>query len=153
MHNSLISVFLPFVFALALPGAAFSHGAWIEWSVDGTEVAVKAAYDDGTPMAGASVTIYPGSNPTEPWLVGETDSSGSFVFTPDESVSLTWDLQVRKAGHGDIVRIDLTGQGTPEGSTALSTGQIILMSACVVWGLIGTGMYFAAVRRRRDARS
>jgi len=154
VHPSLIRAFLPLAFVLALSGAAFSHGAWIEWSVDGAEVAIRAAYDDGTPMTGASVTVYAVSNPTEPWLVGETDSRGSFSFTPDESVSTSWDLSVRKAGHGDMVRIDLTGQGTVRGSTALSTGQIILMTVCVVWGLIGTGLYFAAVKkRRRDARS
>jgi nickel transport protein len=139
---------------LLMPVQVFSHGAWIEWSVGDGNVAIRAVYDDGTPMAGASVTVYPVSNPTEPWLVGETDSLGSFSFMPDESVSSAWDLQVRKAGHGDMVRIDLTGQGPVRGSTAFSTGQIVLMTVCVVWGLIGTGFYFTAVKkRRRDARS
>lgn len=154
MHRSLIRTFLPFVFTLLLSAPVFSHGAWIEWSVDGGEVAIRAAYDDGTSMSGASVTVYAVSNPTEPWLIGETDSVGSFSFMPDESVSPAWDISVRKAGHGDMVRIDLAAQGTVSGSTALSTGQIILMTVCVVWGLIGTALYFAAVRvRRRDARS
>jgi len=152
VHSSLIRAYLPLVLAVVLPGAAFSHGAWIEWSLEDGDVAIRAVFDDGTPMTGASVTVYPVSNPTEPWLVGETDSLGSFSFTPDESVSPAWDISVRKAGHGDMVRIDLAGQGIAGGSTALSTGQIILMTVCVVWGLIGTGLYFVS-KRGRDARS
>ncbi len=153
MHRSLTFLaVLPSVLVLLLPGQALSHGAWIEWSEEGGEVAIRALYDDGTPMAGASVTVYPvETSPTDPWLVGETDSIGVFRFTPDESLSHTWDLRVRKAGHGDMVRIDLTAPGTVRGSTALSTGQIILMTVCVVWGLIGTGLYFASRKRVRDA--
>jgi nickel transport protein len=149
-HSLTPAILLPFV-VLILNGTAFSHGAWIEWSVESGEVAIRAVFDDGTPMTGASVTVYPENSPNEPWLIGETDSLGTYRFTPDASVSPAWDLQVRKAGHGDMVRIDLTGEGSS--STALSIGQIILMTVCVTWGLIGTGLYFAARKRERDARS
>jgi nickel transport protein len=96
-------------------------------------------------MAEASVTVYSTSNPAESWLTGSTDSLGRFSFDADRDLSEEWDVSVRMAGHGDMVRIDLSGGAG--GTTAFSTAQILLMALCVVWGFIGTALFFISRRR------
>ncbi len=142
-----VSLFLVLVLGLVLPTKAFAHGARIEYTVS-TTIELVATYDNGDPMAGAQFTVYAPDDPTTPWLTGTCDDEGHFSFTPDPSKPGTWDVQVRQASHGDIVHI-------PIGKDAAATGggggynplQIVLMAACVIWGSIGTALYFS--RRRR----
>jgi nickel transport protein len=125
---------------LAVP--AYAHGARIEYTVD-MVIEIVATYDSGEPMAGAQVVIYAPGDPTTPWLTGVCDDAGRFRFAPDTSRPGTWDVQVRQAGHGDIVHIPIgegsAGAGGDGGYTPL---QIILMAACVIWGAVGTSLYF-----------
>jgi nickel transport protein len=125
---------------LAVP--VHAHGAKIEYTVD-VVIEIVAAYDSGEPMAGAQVVIYAPDDPTNPWLTGVCDDEGHFRFVPDTSKPGTWDVQVRQAGHGDIVHIPIgegsAGDGGAGGYTPL---QIILMAACVIWGAVGTSLYF-----------
>ncbi len=135
---------LALTIGLGLPITAYAHGARIEYTVS-TTIDIVAAYDSGEPMAGAQVAVYAPSDPTTPRLTGVCDDEGRFSFTPDSSEPGTWDVQVRQAGHGDIVHIPIGGNsgGSGGGYTPL---QIILMAACVIWGSIGTALYF--LRRR-----
>jgi nickel transport protein len=125
---------------LAVPAQA--HGARIEYTVD-VAIEIIAAYDSGEPMAGAQVVVYAPDDPTTPWLTGVCDDEGHFRFVPDTSRPGTWDVQVRQAGHGDIVHIPIgegsTGAGGAGGYTPL---QIVMMAACVIWGAVGTALYF-----------
>ncbi|MEA1959413.1 MAG: carboxypeptidase-like regulatory domain-containing protein [Chloroflexota bacterium] len=141
------SLCLASVFAiLCLPAEAYAHGAEIEYAFN-TSIEIVAKYDSGEPMSGAQVTVYAPSDPATPWLTGVCDDEGRFAFTPDASDAGTWDVQVRLAGHGDIVHIPI-GEDTVAagGSSGYSVLQIVLMSICVIWGLIGTALY---VSRRR----
>ncbi|MFC2033092.1 carboxypeptidase-like regulatory domain-containing protein [Chloroflexota bacterium] len=127
---------------LALPLPAYAHGAKIEYTV-GMTVEIFAAYNSGEPMAGAQVTVYAPNDPSTPWLTSFCDDEGRFSFTPDTAMTGTWDIQVRQAGHGDIIHIPIgtASAGTSSGgSTPL---QIVLMAVCVVWGSIGTALYFS----------
>ena len=36
------------------------------------------------------------------------DENGEFAFLPDAELSLNWDVQARKAGHGDMIHFSLT---------------------------------------------
>ncbi len=64
-------------------------------------------------------------------------------------------MQVRQAGHGTVATIAVSDQAvSPENavaapviSTAYSPLQVVVMIAAVVWGCVGTALYF----RRRDA--
>ncbi len=134
---------LPFA-VLLLPTAAYAHGADIEYTVS-TEVDLVATYDTGTPMDGGQVTIYAPDDPANPWQTGTCDAEGNYSFTPDPEIPGVWDVQVRLAGHGDIVHIDVAGGASSSGG--YTAAQIVLMSVCVVWGLTGTALYF---RRRRS---
>jgi nickel transport protein len=136
---------LPFVVLLLVllsTTTALAHGARIDYTVN-MAIEIVAAYDSGEPMAEAQVTIYAPDDLETPWLTGTTDDEGRFIFTPDPAIPGTWDVQVRQAGHGDIVHIPVGEGVTSAGSTGFTTVQIILMSACVIWGFVGTALYFS----------
>ena len=131
--------------ALGMTATASAHGVKIEYKIN-VAVEVLAAYDTGEPMAGGQVAVYAPDDPSTPWLTGVCDEDGRFTFTPDPSRPGTWDVQVRQSGHGDMVHIPI-GEGTAmAGGTGYTPLQIVLMAACVVWGFVGTALFFS--RRR-----
>jgi len=136
--------------ALGLTATAFAHGAKIEYTIS-MAIEIHAAYDTGAPMAGGQVTVYAPDDPSTPWLTGVCDEEGRFVFTPDTSKPGTWDVQVRQAGHGDMVHIPIGEDMAVSGSTGYTPLQIVLMGVCVVWGFVGSALFFS--RRKVDAHS
>ncbi|MDY6917926.1 MAG: carboxypeptidase regulatory-like domain-containing protein [Chloroflexota bacterium] len=141
-----LGVYLAFVvIALLVPTTVYAHGVDIYYT-SSTVVEIVAAYDTGEPMAGAQVAVYAPDELSTPWLTGVCDEEGRFSFSPDTSKPGTWDVQVRLAGHGDIVHIAVGGGTAASSGGGYSVLQIVLMSLCVVWGLIGTALY---VLRRR----
>ena len=133
---------------LVVPTKAYAHGVNIEYTSN-VEIEIVARYDTGGPMAGAQVVVYSPDDPATPWLTGVCDDEGRFSFIPDTSKPGIWDVQVRKAGHGDIIHIPVGGDTTTAGGIGgYTTLQIGLMVACVVWGSVGTALYFS---RRRNA--
>ncbi|MEB3213108.1 MAG: hypothetical protein VKL39_17285, partial [Leptolyngbyaceae bacterium] len=145
--------------AIALPQRAIAHGSQIDYR-EVPAVEIQANYDTGEPFANAQVSVFAPDDPAEPWLTGTTDDQGRFTFTPDRAIAGNWDVQVRQAGHGDIVSIPL---GTASGSsTVASTGfgasqatsplQKLVMVASVVWGCVGTALFFSA-RSKKHAHS
>lgn len=127
---------------LAAPAVVLAHGAHVTYNV-ATTVDLEAQYDSGEPMDGAQVTVYAPDNPSTPWLTGTCDEEGRFSFTPDPSLPGTWDVQVRQAGHGDMIHIIIGEEGNADGGGTYTPLQIVIMSACVVWGLAGTALYFS----------
>lgn len=144
--------------------------------VTAVRVALAAAFDSGEAMSEAQVTIYTPDNAKTPWRTGLCDDEGRFSFIPDMAKTGTWEIQVRKAGHGEWLKLPVEagmvevedapaddGAGESAGQTikiadsvaktsddgGLSSGQIVLMSASVIWGAVGTALYFAG-RRRED---
>jgi nickel transport protein len=140
-----------------LPSLSFGHASRVTWTRHAGSIEIRANFDDGSPVARAQVIVYSPADPSTPWLTGETEVDGSFSFEPDTTLDGTWGVMVRSAGHGDIVHIDLSRQAglsaSPDGDRSLSTGQIVLMSVCVVWGLVGTALFFAWRIRSRRART
>jgi len=135
---------LPLVLLLVfgLTAVAFAHGAKIEYTIN-VAVEIRAAYDTGEPMAGGQVTVYAPDDPATPWMEGACDEDGHFTFTPDPSKPGVWDVQVRQAGHGDMVHIPIGEDMAMTGTTGHTPLQIVLMGACVVWGFVGTALFFS----------
>lgn len=135
--------------SLGTTNAALAHGTDITYAV-GTQIQLQAAFDSGEPMANAQVTVYAPDDPAEPWLVGEADADGYFAFAPDTTIPGRWAVFVRTAGHGDTLYFDMDDTATITGTASAGGGftvpQIILMSASVIWGLVGTALYFARGR-------
>jgi nickel transport protein len=141
MRQSLFIILVAILVIVGVVTPVSAHGAKIEYTVS-MAVQIQAAYDSGEPMAGGQVTVYAPNDPATPWLKGECDEEGRFIFTPDPAIPGTWDVQVRQAGHGDIVHIPLGEEMALSGGGGFTTLQIVLMSASVIWGLVGTALYF-----------
>ncbi|MBN1565964.1 MAG: hypothetical protein JXA10_19140 [Anaerolineae bacterium] len=141
-------------------------------------VTITAAFDSGEAMSEGQVTVYTPDNAKTPWLTGLCDAEGRYAFIVDTTNLGTWEIQVRQAGHGDWVRIpveadmvqladspadaDSAGEaektpiitdvsGTSGGSSDFSPSQIVIMAVSVIWGLIGTALYFSS-RKKPAAR-
>lgn len=135
----LIAASLP---ALGLTATALAHGAQITYQIKPT-VEIEATYDSGEPLAEGQVTVYAPDDPATPWLTGVCDEEGRFTFTPDPSIPGTWDVQVRQAGHGDIVHIPIGEEGATGSGGGLTPLQIALMAGSVIWGAVGTALFFS----------
>jgi len=99
-------------------------------------------------MDNAQVTVFSGAAPSVVYLSGMTDANGGFSFLPDRAESDDWDVQVRKAGHGSIAHLFLTGDSADTNRAGgLTVLQIVLMSLCVVWGFTGTALFFVSRRK------
>ena len=137
---------------LLLAGPATAHGAFLDVAeVDA--IRIQARYDTGEVMGNAQVAVFPPDDPAQPWLVGQTDGTGHFVFTPDDRAG-RWAIQVREAGHGAMGYVEVGADGTTtitQGSAGLTWAQHLLMIACVVWGAIGTALYFRRPRPTKAA--
>ncbi len=138
-----LTILLGLLLIFSIAGTAFAHGSNIVYTIDVT-VNLQSMYDTGEPMAGGQVVVYAPDDPSTPWLTGTCDEEGRFSFTPDPSKPGTWDVQVRQAGHGDMVHIVIGKEGaTTQGSSGFNSLQIVLMGACVVWGFVGTALFFS----------
>jgi nickel transport protein len=138
----------------AAPGAALAHGAQVEARAV-EAIAVSAVYDTGEPMAGAQVSVFAPDDPMTPWLQGVADESGRFVFVPDAQAG-RWTVQARHAGHGTVAHVVRGADRSAASGEALPVSaqgrlgtplQRSVMAACVIWGFVGTALYF----RRRTA--
>ncbi|NCJ05253.1 carboxypeptidase regulatory-like domain-containing protein [Synechococcales cyanobacterium C] len=127
----------------------WGHGVVITHEVQ-RAIAIQARYDTGEPMAAAQVTVYAPDDPTTPWLTDTTTADGEFLFTPDLGQPGTWEVQVRQAGHGQILAIPITetaagleitsGEAAQGAPNPLQRG---LMIGSVVWGCVGTALFFS----------
>ncbi|MBW4654024.1 MAG: carboxypeptidase-like regulatory domain-containing protein [Kaiparowitsia implicata GSE-PSE-MK54-09C] len=159
---------------------AVAHGAVMDYEMT-RAIAITAQYDTGDPMAQAQVAVFSPDDPQTPWLTGTTDDEGNFIFAPDPDQPGFWDVQVRQAGHGQIVSIEVpdvasSANAAPDSSAAANpepaaedqaesaaTGdestptdapvaarpsaeptplQRGLMLTSVVWGFVGTALFF-----------
>lgn len=129
---------------LLSPFGVSAHGVDIA-AVPINAVEVIALYDSGQPMAGGQVAIYAPDEPLEPWLTGTCDEEGRFIFRPDYSRPGLWEIQVRLAGHGDLIRFEVTAaeEAVADGPGGLSLLQKIVMALVVAWGAVGTAFYFS----------
>ncbi len=177
-----------------------AHGVRIDHTIDATSgaITVMAAFDTGEVLNEAAVVIFAPNDLINPWSTGVMDENGSYIFTPDYSIEGFWDIQVRKAGHGGLINIEITADMMPDPTNSITatpnednartitlsnssqvtiisdidftvdgdtvvfetdpstvqsvtgtqptsgftTAQIIIMSVSVIWGFVGTALYF-----------
>ncbi|NET10044.1 MAG: carboxypeptidase regulatory-like domain-containing protein [Symploca sp. SIO2B6] len=145
------------------PLRSLAHGVVIETTpIDAFQI--QALYDSGEPMAQAQITVYAPDNPEVPWLQAIANDDGYFLFTPDPSLPGDWDVQIRQAGHGEFLRIAVNHDGRsqqtepssqPFGHALGTPVQKWITIAAVVWGFIGTALFFSqrGAFSQRDALS
>jgi nickel transport protein len=139
---------------------AMAHKTELEYR-KAQAVQVEAAYSGGQPMSNAQVTVYAPNQPQDAWRTGTTDEQGRFTFLPDQSG--TWEVRVRKAGHGSFLTVSVedgetesaeaepastSGSGWLSAGGDSSTTNQVLYSAAGAWGFLGTALFL--VRRRKD---
>lgn len=128
---------------MGLAERSLAHGVVMQYQTT-QAVSVQAKYDSGEPFANAQVTVYaPDSD--APWSKGTTDNNGLFVFTPDATKPGTWQVKVRSAGHGDVANIpvgETQNLAAVSGGTGYTPLQKGVMAASVVWGCVGTALFF-----------
>lgn len=132
-----------FIILLAgTPGTALAHGVKVTYATTSV-IQIMAAYGTGEPFSEGQVTIFAPDNPSVPWATGKVDENGRYFFTPAPSKPGTWDVQVRRAGHGGMVHIPVGTTQTAAGHTGYTTAQIVLMGVCATWGFVGTALFFS----------
>lgn len=129
------------LFMATLP--LYSHGTQYEIVKSG-EIGVRAMYDSGEAMAGADVLVFPPGSAASASTM-KTDSSGLFHFTPD--IPGTWTFQVRdSSGHGMRINLQIDESlsliSESRAGAGLNMLQKIVMALSLVWGAIGTALYF-----------
>ncbi len=148
--------------ALALPGAAAAHGVEAEIERRGPEIAVRARYEGGRPLAGARFEVTSPARPERAYAEGRTDRDGRVVFTPDAPG--TWKVRIADAsGHGRVVSVEVAApppaaaapaspaaaQGSPPPPAA--PGVLVRTAVAVAAVALVFGILYAAGRWRRRA--
>ncbi|MEM9542573.1 MAG: carboxypeptidase regulatory-like domain-containing protein [Cyanobacteria bacterium P01_E01_bin.42] len=154
-------LFLLTVILSGLTRPAFSHGTDLKYR-EIEAIQIQATYDTGEPMIDAAVTVYSPDDPETPWLVGNTDQNGSFLFVPDRAISGNWDIKVRQSGHGNITTIPISEIESPIDETASAESpqewssqgsytplQKAVMAVMGIWGFVGTALYFSGRKRTK----
>ncbi|WP_225894664.1 carboxypeptidase-like regulatory domain-containing protein [Leptolyngbya sp. O-77] len=156
---------------------AHAHGVDITYQ-ETQAIALEARYDGGQPMSGAQVAVFSPADPQTPWLRGTADESGRFLFAPDPSQPGNWEVQVRQAGHGEILVIPVgggaaAGAGEPASAATSSSEtsssaisppglrsggglnpiQRFVMAASVIWGCVGTALFFSRRPKAHNAHT
>jgi len=135
---------------LLLAAPAWGHGVEASWrSVPTFEV--QARYDSGEPMSFARVTVFAPADPTVPWQEGQTDGEGRFWLQPDPQLKGLWQVRIRQAGHGVVVNVPvgeelIQAEGIPASPPLFGPLQRGVMAACVIWGCLGTALFFSRPR-------
>jgi nickel transport protein len=134
-------------FGLLLAAPAWGHGVEASWRAVPT-FEIQARYDTGEPMRSAQVTVFAPSNPSTPWQEGQTDAQGRFWLQPDPELKGLWQVHIRQAGHGVVVKVPVgEGLGIPSPSSpGFGPLQRGVMAACVIWGCLGTALFFLRPR-------
>ena len=145
-------LFIAFLIFPILQGQepAIAHGAKANYKIT-SSIEIQAKYDSGQPMKNAQVTIYSPTDPNQPWTKGLTDEKGYFWFTPDYSQAGYWEVKVRQAGHGALISIPIESnvnnnfqnpKVVKNNLQEFSPLQKGLMIASVIWGCVGTALFF-----------
>jgi len=128
-------------------GVGFSHGTKYE-ILPVQSIQIRALFESGEVMAGARVLVFrPEETVASDTLL--TDQEGVFSFTPHKAG--IWVFQVRqKDGHGMRINLPVTEDLLPDRSAQNAGPDVVqksIMALCVLWGLIGTALFF---KRRKS---
>lgn len=151
---------------LGIPSQVLAHGISVESQPTEAQVyEIKATYDTGEAAKNAQVAIYPPGDAIEPQISGFTNAEGRFLFAAPQAGE--WEVQVLQAGHGDRIIVSVTqpqskpvaqesspspspeaerlGQSDIASQTTRSKYtplQKASMIGAIVWGCVGTALFF-----------
>lgn len=118
LHNSLLRhkvlVLAATLGMVAIPTKAMAHQVQTNYFLDsqaGDRLELQTTFSNGQPLKGAKVTVYAPDQPFRVHAVGKTDSQGRFTFTPDQPIDGEWEVNIKQAGHQDILTVPVTEEG------------------------------------------
>jgi hypothetical protein len=143
------------LFALALvlaatavsAGICAAHGARCD--VIAGAAAIKAYYDNGSPMAFCDTEIFRPGDDSEAFHMGSTDCHGTFGFVPDTTG--TWKVTVDD-GMGHMARAEVVvgpDRVSGGGSESVGRAQGVIVGVAVIFGLFGVLALFYCRRKER----
>lgn len=135
----------------AVPTEAVAHQVQTNYVIDAqtrSTMEVQSVFSNGEPLKGANVTIYSPEQPNRPWAKGMTDAQGRFTFTPDQSISGDWEIDIQQEGHGDILVVPVDAAGIDAdrvsqteardvhyaSSPWMAVGGVAIAAACLGFG-------------------
>lgn len=131
------------ILLMALTPKLMAHGSDYEILKKGV-MGVRMYFHSGVPLGDARVLIFaPGE--TKKYQETRSDRRGIVTFSPDRTG--TWILQVReKSGHGMRINLPVKEGMIPEkteNTGSLSSLQKTVMALSIIWGLVGTALFFS----------
>ena len=137
----LISIAISF-FIIASSNIIFAHGS--KYNIIKGGIGIEAKYMDNTPMSDCNGLVFAPDNHNDPYITCVMDKDGRLLFFPHKMGE--WIIKISDGmGHSLTAKLQVDeelklSKTTEDGS--LSGVQVAVMTICVTWGLIGTGLYF-----------
>ncbi len=131
---------------VAATGPALAHGVHHRRSEEGT--AVRAAYDNGSPMAFCDVTVSAPGGGEGAFQTGTTDRNGGFAFLPDTNG--TWTVTVDDGmGHKVTARVLIEAGASAPAETAVAVDPLhrAIVGVALLFGIFGLWALFAGHRK------
>ncbi len=144
-YRGIVRRSLFFLFLSGILQAVLAHGTHYEVVREGV-FGIYASYDGGAPIADAEVLVFPPGK-TTPCCTTATDGRGFFAFVPPSDG--TWIFQVRdKTGHGMRINLPIDdSQIVKTSGSGVTPTAKVLMVVSIVWGAVGTALYFSGRRK------
>jgi nickel transport protein len=115
MIHVLTALILTISVWLGFPAIAFAHSVQTDYQVpSGSQMDLQVTFSTGEAFQKAPIKAYAPNNSSQPWLEGQTDDQGRFVFQPDAALQGNWRLEVgavNTGDHGDILTVPVGNQG------------------------------------------
>lgn len=147
MFSRKIQLIIIFILILIMPTVIYAHGVVYEFVQN--KVCIKVSYESGEAFYPATVKVY---RPDEKKvsMKSKTDENGFFSFEPD--IAGKWILMFQdSSGHGTRVNVNIKDDLTLDienSVDSISVFQKIIMGICVIWGFVGTALFF--IKRRKQ---
>lgn len=122
-----------------------AHGLLYDLKM-GKTLIIKVGYDGGEPMSYSEIKIYSPDGDKLEYQNGFTDANGNFAFIPNRAGK--WKIVISD-GMGHVFSKDLMvneGIKIEAITQGLGPWQKLIIAISIVWGLIGTALYFKRVK-------
>ena len=120
----------------------FSHGVSTKIIKKGI-VGIRFAYEGGNAFSNVKVKIYSPDDASKPFIVTSTDTAGYVYFAPTKKGE--WIVVAKdEGGHAKRVNLNIDDSFSVQSKSAgeMTPLQKLIMGLAVVWGFIGTALFF-----------
>jgi nickel transport protein len=127
----------------------FSHGVSTKIINKGI-VGIRFAYEGGNPFSNVKVKIYSPDDASTPFIVASTDTAGYVYFAPTKRGE--WIIVAKdEGGHAKRVNLNVDESFAVQSAASgnLNSLQKLILGIAVVWGFIGTALFFKSRKAKK----